>query len=127
MKEAQADIKRLTAAVNGHTNEFLKVDQTLETMQALLQGHNDHFLKVEQTLETIQLLLRQQVESSKSHSNCHDGANSTEATYQPISSILQHPRIMKVEFPKFSGDEAMQWIYKAERFSNNNPRKNHHQ
>ena len=85
-------------------------------MQILLQGHNDCFLKVEQTLEAIQLLLRQQVESPKSHSNRHDGVNSTEAAYQPVSSILQHPRIMKVDFPKFSGDEAMQWIYKAERF-----------
>jgi len=35
---------------------------------------------------------------------------------QPSTSIVSHPRSMKLNFPRFNGDDAMTWLYKTEKF-----------
>lgn len=35
---------------------------------------------------------------------------------QSHSTAFGQPRLMKVDFPRFSREEVMQWIYKVERF-----------
>jgi len=35
---------------------------------------------------------------------------------QPYTSIVSHHRSMKLDFPRFTGDDAMTWLYKAKKF-----------
>ena len=62
-----------------------------------------------QTLASIQVQLTQHHESPTS--STHRVSSS-----QPHSTAFSQPRPMKVDFPRFSGEDVMHWIYKAERF-----------
>jgi len=71
-------------------------------------------MKVEQTLDSIVTLLHQRGEASTSHSLYVDGSSfQNPGTHQSSPVLKQHPYV-KVEFPKFSNEDAMQWLYKAE-------------
>ena len=116
MKDIQADIKRMTDTLTSHNTQFLKAGQTFELMSNLLLGHNDCFIKVKQTLDSFVTFLHEHGEATTSHSSHVDGSNfHTSGTHQASPVLKQHPH-MKVEIPKFSSEDAMQWLYKDKRF-----------
>jgi len=67
-------------------------------------------------LDSIVTLLHQRGEASTSHSLHVDKSSfQNPSTHQSSPVLKQHPYV-KVEFPKFSSEDAMQWLYKAERY-----------
>jgi len=87
MKEIQGELKRISKTLGLHQERFMQMDQRFEKI-------DQHLLELQQ------LFLKSQNESP----------------VQPSTSIVSHPRSMKLDFPRFTGDDTMTWLYKAEKF-----------
>jgi len=70
-----------------HYNRFMQMHQRFEKIDQHLQ-------------ELHQLLLKSQKDSP----------------VQASTSIVSHPRSMKLDFTQFIGDDTMTWLYKTEKF-----------
>jgi len=87
MKEIQGELKHVSETLGLHHDRFMQMDQ--------------RFDKIDQQLQELhQLFLKSQKDSPA----------------QPSTSIISHHCSMKLDFPRFTGDDAMTWLYKAEKF-----------
>jgi len=79
MKEIQGELKRISETLGLHNDRFMQMDQ--------------RFKKIDQHLQELHqlFLLKSQNDSPG----------------QPFTSIVSHPRSMKFDFPRFTGDDAM--------------------
>jgi len=88
MKEIQGELKRILKTLGLHNDRFMQIDQ--------------RFVKIDQHLQELhQLFLLKSKNDSPG---------------QPSTSIVSHPRSTKLDFSRFTGDDAMTWLYKAEKF-----------
>jgi len=86
MKEIQGELKRISETLGLRHDRFMQMDQ--------------RFDKIDQQLQELHLLF---LKSQK------------DSLAQPSTSIVSHPRSMKLDFPRFTGDDAMTWLYKTEK------------
>ena len=87
MKEIQGELKRISKTLGLHQERFMQMDQRFEKI-------DQHLLELQQ------LFLKSQNDS----------------LVQSSTSIVSHPCSMKLDFPRFTGDDTMTWLYKAEKF-----------
>ena len=88
MKEIQGELKRVSETLGLHHDQFMQMDQRFDKIDQQLQELHKLFLKSQKDSPT-----------------------------QPSTSIVSHHRSMKLDFPCFTSDDAMTWLYKAEKFS----------
>jgi len=87
MKEIQGELKHVSETLGLHHDRFMQMDQ--------------RFDKIDQQLKELhQLFLKSQKDTPA----------------QPSTSIVSHHCSMKLDFPRFTGDDTMTWLYKAEKF-----------
>jgi len=87
MKEIQGELKWILETLGLHHDRFMQMDQRFEKIDQHLQELHQLFLK-----------------------------SQNDSPVQPYTSIVSHPRSMKLDFPWFTSDDAMTWLYKAEKF-----------
>jgi len=87
MKEIQEELKCISETLGLHHDRFMQMDQRFEKIDQHLQELHQLFLK-----------------------------SQNDSLVQPSTSIVSHPRSMKLDFSRFTGDDAMTWLYKAKKF-----------
>jgi len=87
MKGIQGELKRISETLGLHQERFMQMDQRFEKI-------DQHLLELQQ------LFLKSQNDS----------------LVQSSTSIVSHPCSMKLDFPRFTSDDTMTWLYKAEKF-----------
>ncbi|XP_039140565.1 uncharacterized protein LOC120277791 [Dioscorea cayenensis subsp. rotundata] len=107
MKEIQAKVETLFTLMDNNEQRFKSIEQALTTLpfiQQSLQG-------LSQMIETFQTL-KPQGESSTLQSVPDDSPHDLAQTSLDTYSV----RNIKIDFPRFGGTDAWQWIFQAEQF-----------
>lgn len=92
LKEMQSQITKLTESLEKSKAEKTANQERLERIEAMLEE-----------------LAQKLITSSSSH---HGGSNS----FRDLGKQPFQLRNVKLEFPRFDGSFAMEWIFKAEQF-----------
>jgi len=87
MKEIKGELKRIWETMGLHHGQFMQMDQRFEKIDQQLQELHQLFLKYQK-----------------------------DSPAQPSTSIVSHLRSMKLDFPRFTGGDAMTWLYKIGNF-----------
>ena len=103
--------KELNARVDKMMEAIQTQAHTQQGTNAVLETTGSRLDRLESMLEKLLLNVAQhQAQPSSSSHPAHDREG------HPHSSPFGHPRAIKLDFPRFLGGDALDWIYKAKRF-----------